>query len=658
MCGEALSLLKRNFKIVIVCLSILFSLSPCEAADSFMVLCYHDIPRNALTPEDVPQHIFVKQLEYLKTHGYNLVSPEDIRAAAKGTGQLPDKAVLLTFDDAYLSFYEFVYPVLQLYGYPAVLSIVTSWIDSKPEYVGDKELMSWDQIQEVLKSGIVYAASHTHDMHKGVTANPSGNEEAATSALIYLSDNQRYENEDAFRVRISQDLEKSRNMLKANASSQPYMITWPYGQYNQLTVEEGQKLGCEMMFTLMPGPASVDRLDMIGRNIITQPLELEGFIEGLKNHFTYFTKRKMRVAQIDLDMIVNPDSYAESDHNLGLLIDRLVALGVNTVFIQGFCDRDASGTIRSLYFNNSMLPVELDFLSHVTNRIRIRGMQVYIWMPVLSYELPDRELNENLKVREYRNNTIDITSSWYKRLSPFDERSLKAVKAIYRDLSAYVRFDGILFQDDAYLSDSEDFHPSALRFVKEQLGVEITGPMLEEDHRRDQWVNIKTARIDWFIEELKQVVRHYKPMAQFARNIYSEVVLNPESQKWFSQNFENYLERYDFTVVMAYPQMEEIGSMRATKKWLSALVDKVKQYQAQGKVLFKIQSYDWSDDAWIDEEIITQELRYLLSLGVKHVGYYPDNPFENRPRVEEFVSIISAREFPKVWEDEFGTENN
>ena len=146
-------------------------------------------------------------------------------------------------------------------------------------------------------------------------------------------------------------------------------------------------------------------------------------------------------------------------------------------------------------------------------------------------------------------------------------------------------------------------------------------------------------------------------MAQFARNIYSEAVLNPGAQLWFSQNFENYLDLYDYTVIMAYPQMEEIRGMRNTKKWFASLVDKVNKHQAQGKVLFKIQSYDWSENAWIDEEVIEEEIRYLLSLGVKHIGYYPDSTFENRPRAEDLVSIISAREFPKVWEDEYGIQN-
>jgi len=652
MCGEVSLVLEKVFKqLVLMAVIILFAF-PCSAEDSFLVLCYHNIPKEATFTEDVPQHVFVKQLEYLKTHGYEVISPDDIKAAGKGLHSLPSKSVLLTFDDAYRSFYEFVYPVLKLYGYPAILSVVTSWIDQKPDYVGKKELMSWEQIEEVASSELVSIASHTHAMHKGVRYNPAGNEEPATSTFIYFPEEKRYETDEHFRSRIRGDLRKSIELLEAKVGVRPYIITWSYGEFNTLGMEEAKDLGFEMMLTLVPGSANVNKLEMINRNIITKAIDLERFTSRMKNRFSHFKKHKMRIAQLDLDMIVNPDSYEESDYNLGLLIERLIALGVNTVFLQGYCDRYGSGNIRSLYFNSRTLPVEFDFLSHVANRIRIRGIEVYIWMPVLSYELPDATLNESLMVRECKDEEISITTSWYRRLSPFDERSLKIVRSIYRDLSAHVRFSGILFQDDAYLTDEEDFHPAAFKEFKEQYGIDVSPHMLKDDQIKRQWIEMKTTKVSWFTQELKEVIKKYRPMAKIARNIYSEVVLNPSAQEWFSQDFETFLHNYDYTVIMAYPQMEGVGGMRATRAWFTKLVDRVSMYNSINRVIFKIQSYDWSQKFWIDDDVLVKELKCLLSLGVKHVGYYPDNVFEDRPRIEEVVSTISAREYPRKWQDE------
>ncbi|MDY6843065.1 MAG: poly-beta-1,6-N-acetyl-D-glucosamine N-deacetylase PgaB [Thermodesulfobacteriota bacterium] len=650
MYGKDHVFLKKVFKKLV---HIIFVLSlfvlPCGAEGEFLVLCYHDIPRIASLPEDVPQHIFVKQLEYLKIHGYTIISPHDIQNAQKGEKLLSEKSVLLTFDDGYRSFYEFVYPILKFYGYPAVLSIVTSWINRKPDYVGAKELMTWKQIQDVAHSELISIASHTHDFHRGVLSNPSGNKEPAPFTFAYLPEEKRYEKEDDLRSRIHDDLQKSVEILKTKTGIAPCIVTWPYGKFNHLCIEEAKKHGFELMFTLIPGCSDINKPNSINRNIITEDMKLDGFISRMKDNFRYFERHRVRAVQVDLDMIVNPQSYEESDYNLGLLIERLIALGVNTVFLQGFSDTDGSGNIRSLYFANETLPVELDFLSHAANRIRIRGMQVFIWMPVLSFELVDEILNEELKVKEFTNSSVCTTTSWYRRLTPFDERSLDVVLSIYKDLASRVRFNGILFQDDAYLTDNEDYHPAARKAFKRAFHEDLNPQILENDHIRHQWVHMKTEKVDNFIEALKRVVRRYRPTAQFARNIYSEVVLNPSAQEWFCQDLEAFLERYEYTVIMAYPQMEGVYGLGNIKKWFTRLINRVEEYPSSGKIIFKTQACDWSKHSWLSGNTIREELQFLLASGIKHIGYYPDNVFEDKPELKEITSIISAREFPRAW---------
>ncbi|MEF9475650.1 MAG: hypothetical protein L0958_02935 [Candidatus Mariimomonas ferrooxydans] len=88
----------------------------------FMVLAYHAIPEKA-RPGDkysVPQQDFIEQIEYLRTHYYHPVSLDDILKASEGKKSLPKNPVLLVFDDAYISYYEFVVPILEKFGYPSV----------------------------------------------------------------------------------------------------------------------------------------------------------------------------------------------------------------------------------------------------------------------------------------------------------------------------------------------------------------------------------------------------------------------------------------------------------------------------------------------------------------------------------------------------------
>jgi len=633
--------ISRLGMLVLICLLVVLK-TPALAANGFLALCYHDIPLKASDISDVSQKMFMKQLEFLNTHGYSFISPDDVLLAAKGVRPLPEKAVLLTFDDAYLSFYNFVYPILKMYGYPAVLSVVPAWIDKKPPDLAKKTLMSWDQIKEVANSDLVYLGSHTYNLHRGITYTPQGNIGPATSCLIWNPLSKEYETEDEFRMRIRNDLRESVKKLRDKTGVTPWTVTWPYGEYNEIAVSEAKRLGFKIMLTLAYGYASIDNLDEVNRNVIDSKMSLYWFTSLFRNALE---KEPIRAVQVDLDLIVNPHSYEESDRNLGLLIERLLRLGVNTVFLQAFCDREGTGNIGSVYFANQILPVEMDFFGHAVHQIAIRGIKVYAWMPVLSFELPDKELNERLKVREYLNDNINITTSWYRRLSPFDARTLSLVKSLYRDLAAHTKISGILFQDDAYLTDHEDFSPAAMRVYREKLGIEVTPKTLAEDPAlKARWTELKIQVLNQFIKELMRTVRCNRPNARFTRNIYARVITDPYAYEWFSQKLEAYLKDYDYTVIMAYPKMEGI---RNEKGWFKEMVEKIKAHpEALDKCIFKVQSYDWRTKAWIKEKKLKKGLRILVSSGAKHIAYYPDDVFGDRPKIKEVVSITSAKFFP------------
>jgi biofilm PGA synthesis lipoprotein PgaB len=88
---------------------------------------------------------------------------------------LPDRAVLITFDDGYRSLYTRVYPLLLAYKIPVVVALVGSWMEGqKRETVrlgdnlvpGTDALISWDQAREMARSGLVEFASHSYDLHR------------------------------------------------------------------------------------------------------------------------------------------------------------------------------------------------------------------------------------------------------------------------------------------------------------------------------------------------------------------------------------------------------------------------------------------------------------------------------------------------------------
>jgi len=95
--------------------------------------------------------------------------------------------------------------------------------------------------------------------------------------------------------------------------------------------------------------------------------------------------------------------------------------------------------------------------------------------------------------------------------------------------------------------------------------------------------------------------------------------------------------------------MEGVQGFGAIKTWLAELISRVDKRHAIDKVIFKVQSYDWKNDRPINGAILKKELRLLVSSGVRHLAYYPDNVFQNQPEIERVSSIISTRTLPEEW---------
>lgn len=109
---------------------------------------FHEVTAEELEPN----------LQYLRENGYTTLNLRDFMRATKG-GARQRRAVLLTFDDAWESFWSIAYPLLRKYDLRAVLFAPTHWVDGNGP---DGLFMSWDQIRECAASGLVEVQSHAH----------------------------------------------------------------------------------------------------------------------------------------------------------------------------------------------------------------------------------------------------------------------------------------------------------------------------------------------------------------------------------------------------------------------------------------------------------------------------------------------------------------
>ncbi len=219
------------------------------------------------------------QFEWLYVNDFHPVSLDDLLAAQKGKKVLPDKAVLLSFDDGYLSFYGIIHPLLRLYNYPAIFALVGSWLevpeDGKVQY-GNKNIdrenfLTWPQIKEMQDSGLIEFASHSYDLHKGIIGNPQMNTQPAAITRKYSPATQEYETDDEYRARIHSDLARNSALLEKHIGKKPRIMVWPYGTYNQESKEIAAALGMETnLFLNEEKPNKLGKLQDINRYLMKQ----------------------------------------------------------------------------------------------------------------------------------------------------------------------------------------------------------------------------------------------------------------------------------------------------------------------------------------------------------------------------------------------------
>jgi len=124
------------------------------------VLMYHEIADTAATPSRlaVSPDVFADQLAYLHDAGFQAITAGALSAfLADGVGELPERPVVLTFDDGYGDFYSQAMPVLKQHGFTGTLFMTTGWIGKEGEA---KRMLNWRELAEIEQAGIEIGA-HT-----------------------------------------------------------------------------------------------------------------------------------------------------------------------------------------------------------------------------------------------------------------------------------------------------------------------------------------------------------------------------------------------------------------------------------------------------------------------------------------------------------------
>jgi Polysaccharide deacetylase len=154
----------RPFFCLAALLLLLAAPGAARAADGhFVSVAFHDVVdrQEELGSDAITSDQLLRFFDWLKGNGWTPISFDDIEAARRGKRTLPEKAILLTFDDGYQSVYTRVFPLLLAYRYPAVVALTGAWMAGEPgskvKY-GDADVprerfLSWPEVREMVSSG-------------------------------------------------------------------------------------------------------------------------------------------------------------------------------------------------------------------------------------------------------------------------------------------------------------------------------------------------------------------------------------------------------------------------------------------------------------------------------------------------------------------------
>ncbi|MFC4403036.1 polysaccharide deacetylase family protein [Gracilibacillus xinjiangensis] len=207
-------------------------------ANKVTVLVYHrviqekDIKSNLLHNDGsivdtvIKKSNFEQQMDWLYTEGYTTLTLKELELFMKGELNVPEKSVVITFDDGFKDNAYEAYPLLKEYGFNAVNFLITGLIEKHDHHYepGSFQYLSLDDLHN--SCDVFEYGSHTYNFHKRT---PDGDS-------FLISNNTKV---------VQSDIEVSIRHLDGSH----YSFAFPYGEYNDTSIQLLRKLGFNMIFT-------------------------------------------------------------------------------------------------------------------------------------------------------------------------------------------------------------------------------------------------------------------------------------------------------------------------------------------------------------------------------------------------------------------------
>ena len=199
------------------------------------IIMYHSILKDSSRSNKytVTPAVLEEDLKYIKDKGYTTVTIADLISYVYDDSPLPEKPIVLTFDDGHYNNYGYLFPLLEKYDMKAVISIVGSYTDKFTE-TDEANLnysyLRWKDIKELMDTGRIEFQNHTYNLHSNT------GKRIGTKKI-------KGETDEHYKSILKDDILKLQQEFEENTNYTPKCFTYPFGGISNASLDIIKELG-------------------------------------------------------------------------------------------------------------------------------------------------------------------------------------------------------------------------------------------------------------------------------------------------------------------------------------------------------------------------------------------------------------------------------
>lgn len=249
----AMKFCRSVFWIILFTISVgsLLALSANETPNKYVpVLCYHRVTPKINSIYDITPEMFEEHLQFFKANGYHPITALQYFKFQDQPENLPQKPIILTFDDGSKGHYQYVFHLLKQYGFKATFFIYPAAVFEKNDYS-----ITWDELLEMTTAGMdIESHTYTHPFLTHTKTRP---------------DDPRY------LKYLDHELKDSKDLLEQKLHTKVEFLAYPYGWHNCIVETKAVEAGYQGTFNVNWGTNLSDENPLrLKRRVVSHNLTL------------------------------------------------------------------------------------------------------------------------------------------------------------------------------------------------------------------------------------------------------------------------------------------------------------------------------------------------------------------------------------------------